>query len=55
MDMLSLVTSCICFNKLKSRSVKDFNVNVENKNQILTLSTCADNNNYRVVLHAVKC
>lgn len=42
-------------NKLKSRSVKDFNVNVENKNQILTLSTCADNNNYRVVLHAVKC
>ena len=42
-------------NKLKARSAKDFNVNVENKNQILTLSTCADNNNYRVVLHAVKC
>ncbi len=42
-------------NKMKSRSIKDFNVNVENKNQILTLSTCADDNNYRVVLHAVKC
>ncbi len=42
-------------NKVKSRSAKDFNVDVENKNQILTLSTCADNNNYRVVLHAVKC
>lgn len=42
-------------NKMKSRSIKDFNVNVENKNQILTLSTCADDTNYRVVLHAVKC
>ena len=40
--------------KIKSRSKKDFNVNVTNENQILTLSTCANNNKYRVVLHAVK-
>ena len=37
---------------IKSRSVKDFDVTVSTKDNILTLSTCADNNNYRVVLHA---
>lgn len=41
-------------NKIKSRSVKDFGVEVNTEDQILTLSTCADNNNYRVVLHAKK-
>ena len=41
-------------NKIKSRSVKDFNVNVTTEDHILTLSTCADNNKYRVVLHAKK-
>ena len=40
--------------KIKSRSVKDFNVNVDTQDHILTLSTCADNNKYRVVLHAKK-
>lgn len=39
-------------NTIKARSVKDFNVDVTNKDKLLTLSTCADNNNYRVVLHA---
>lgn len=39
---------------IKTRSVKDFQVEVTEKDQILTLSTCADNNKYRVVLHAVK-
>ena len=39
-------------NTIKSRSVKDFAVNVTTMDKILTLSTCADNNNYRVVLHA---
>ena len=39
---------------IKSRSVKDFNVNVSIEDHILTLSTCADNNKYRVVLHAKK-
>ena len=40
--------------KIKSRSVKDFGINVSKEDQILTLSTCADNNKYRVVLHAKK-
>ena len=39
---------------LKSRSIKDFGEEVTNKDKILTLSTCADNNKYRVVLHAKK-
>ena len=41
-------------NKIKSRSIKDFNVYVTTEDHILTLSTCADNNKYRVVLHAKK-
>ena len=41
-------------NTLKQRSIKDFNVDVSDEDQILTLSTCANNNKYRVVLHAVK-
>ena len=40
--------------KIKSRSVKDFGVDVSNEDSILTLSTCAKNNQYRVVLHAKK-
>ena len=40
--------------ELKSRSIVDFKVNVNKDDQILTLSTCADNNQYRVVLHAKK-
>lgn len=39
---------------IKLRSVKDFNVDVSIEDNILTLSTCADNNKYRVVLHAKK-
>lgn len=39
---------------LKKRSVKDFNVEIGANDSILTLSTCADNNKYRVVLHAKK-
>ena len=39
---------------IKSRSIKDFNVDVSTEDHILTLSTCADNNKYRVVLHAKK-
>ena len=37
---------------LKKRSIKDFNVSKDDN--ILTLSTCANNNKYRVVLHAKK-
>ena len=40
--------------ELKSRSIVDFKVNVNKDDQILTLSTCADNNQYRIVLHAKK-
>lgn len=39
---------------LKNRSIKKFDVNLTPENQILTLSTCANDNNYRVVLHAKK-
>ncbi len=39
---------------IKSRSIKDFGVEVTSQDQIITLSTCADNNKYRVVLHAKK-
>lgn len=39
---------------IKSRSEKDFKTDVTTNDNILTLSTCADNNKYRVVLHAKK-
>lgn len=39
-------------NIMKSRSIKDFNNEVSIKDTLLTLSTCDDNNEYRIVLHA---
>ena len=39
---------------LKSRSIKDFKIDVAENDSILTLSTCADNNKYRIVLHSKK-
>lgn len=39
---------------LKIRSIKDFEIEVTENDSILTLSTCADNNKYRIVLHAKK-
>lgn len=39
---------------LINRSIKDFNIDVSSEDSILTLSTCANDNNYRVVLHAKK-
>lgn len=39
---------------LIKRSKKKFDVKVSNEDTILTLSTCANNNKYRVVLHAKK-
>lgn len=41
-------------NTLKKRSVKKFGINVTTEDSILTLSTCDNNNKYRVVLHAKK-
>ena len=39
-------------NKIKNRSIKNFNIDITKEDNILTLSTCADNNKYRIVLHA---
>jgi len=39
---------------VKNRSIKDFNIEVTEENNILTLSTCGNDNDYRVVLHAIK-
>lgn len=39
---------------IKKRSKKEFNVDVNKEDNILTLSTCANNNKYRIVLHAKK-
>lgn len=41
-------------NTVKGRSIKEYETEVTKDDQILTLSTCANNNNYRVVLHAKK-
>ena len=37
---------------ITNRSIKNYNVNVSSEDSILTLSTCANDNKYRVVLHA---
>ena len=39
---------------IKSRSNKNYNIEVTENDHILTLSTCYKNNDYRVVLHAKK-
>lgn len=39
---------------VKKRSIKDFGVGVEKEDNLLTLSTCDNNNNYRIVIHAKK-
>ncbi|MGN1311155.1 MAG: class B sortase [Clostridia bacterium] len=41
-------------NTIKKRSIKEFDIDVSGSDNILTLSTCANNNKYRVVLHAKK-
>ena len=41
-------------NKIKNRSVYNYNVDLSEKDTILTLSTCASNDKYRVVMHAKK-
>lgn len=39
-------------NKIKSRSLKKYDVDLTSNDRILTLSTCFSNNKYRIVLHA---
>jgi len=41
-------------NNVKEKSFFDFNVEVTKNDNILTLVTCANDNKYRVVLHAKK-
>ncbi len=41
-------------NFIKKKSIFNYNTDVNEENQILTLSTCDDNSNYRIVLHAKK-
>lgn len=41
-------------NTMKNRSKYNFNVDVSDNDKILTLSTCGNNNKYRVILHAKK-
>lgn len=38
---------------LKSRSVYNFGINLSENDKIITLSTCATNSDYRVVVHGV--
>ena len=46
------------FNKkiqeFKKRSITDYNVNITNKKQIITLSTCDNDNIKRIVIHGIK-
>lgn len=44
----------IFLDKIKNYSIYNFNLEVDSNDQILTLSTCANNTDYRVVLHAKK-
>ena len=39
--------------EFKNRSINNYNVEINNKNQIITLSTCDKNNRYRVVVHGI--
>ena len=39
---------------IKKRSIKNFETDVSETDSILTLSTCASNDDYRIVLHAKK-
>ena len=41
-------------NTIKSHSIHNFNVDLTAEDQILTLSTCSNNNAFRTVLHAKK-
>ncbi len=41
-------------NTLKARSKYNFDVDIKEDDSILTLSTCANNNKYRVIVHSVR-
>ena len=39
---------------LKSRSIKEYDIDISTEDKILTLSTCGKENKNRIVLHAKK-
>ena len=41
-------------NTIAGRSIYNFNVNLDETKNIITLSTCSNNDKYRTVLHAIK-
>ena len=41
-------------NQMKSRSIYDFNVDISKDDNILTLSTCSNGHDQRLVIHAKK-
>ena len=41
-------------NTVKGRSLVNYGTNIDDATQVLTLSTCYDNNNMRLAVHAVK-
>lgn len=41
-------------NTIKKRSISDFGIDINEDDKVLTLSTCDNNNQYRVVIHAKK-
>lgn len=41
-------------NTIKKRSIHDFGIDLNENDSILTLSTCDNNNDYRIVIHAKK-
>ena len=57
-DERRYMLQCVKFQKyietMKSRSIFDFDINVNEEDNILTLSTCGNNNKYRVILQARK-
>ena len=40
-------------NTIKSKSIKDFNIEVNSKHGILTLMTCGSDNSNRIIIHAI--
>lgn len=40
--------------EFKKRSIHNYNVDINNSKQIITLSTCFQDNRYRVVVHGIK-
>lgn len=53
-DYLSINYNEELLKKIKERSIYNFNIDVTSNDKILTLSTCYNDSNYRLVVHAKK-